>query len=203
MEKEVLENYKRYIERKKLYQSFGFDIDRERKFVLERAEPVFGDILEVGTGKGHFTLTLAKEGYRFISVDISEKEQKIAKLNLKYFGLENFVDFKTENAENLSFEDSSFDIIFSINTIHHLSRPIKVIDELIRIVTFEGKIIMSDFTKEGLEIIAKIHTSEGRIHEVGRMATSDISSYLESKGFNIQKHKSRFQDVFIVHRQII
>jgi len=201
--KEVLENYKRYIERKKLYQSFGFDIDRERKFVLERAEPVFGDILEVGTGKGHFTLTLAKEGYRFISVDICEEEQKIAKLNLKYFGLENFVDFRIENAEHLSFEDNSFDIIFSINTLHHLKDPIKVVNELVRIVTFEGKIILSDFSKEGLEVLNKIHASEGRIHKAAKFNLQDIEAYLMQKGFKTEKHRNSFQEVLTAYRPII
>lgn len=203
MGKEVLENYKRYIERKKLYQSFGFDIDRERKFVLERAEPVFGDILEVGTGKGHFTLTLAKEGYRFISVDICEEEQKIAKLNLKYFGLENFVDFRIENAEHLSFEDNSFDIIFSINTLHHLKDPIKVVNELVRIVTFEGKIILSDFSKEGLEVLNKIHASEGRIHKAAKFNLQDIEAYLMQKGFKTEKHRNSFQEVLTAYRPII
>jgi len=74
LEKDVFENHARYLERKKLYRKYGVDIDRERKFILEKAKPVSGNILEVGTGKGHFALVLAKEGYQFTSVDISEEE---------------------------------------------------------------------------------------------------------------------------------
>ena len=120
LNKEVLENHERYLERKGLYQNFGLDTDRERNFVLEKAEPIFGDILEIGTGKGYFTLLLAQQGYRFTSVDISQEEQKTAKLNLEYFKLENLVDFTVENAEHLSFEDNSFDTIFSINKVFPL-----------------------------------------------------------------------------------
>jgi ubiquinone/menaquinone biosynthesis C-methylase UbiE len=203
LEREVLENHKRYLERKKLYQSHGFDIDKERRFVLDNAEPLFGDILEVGTGKGYFTLILAGEGYKFTSVDISKEEQEIARLNLRYFGLEDVVDFKVENAEHLSFENKSFDVIFSINTVHHLEDPFKVMDEFIRIVSFEGKIVLSDFTKHGFEILDKIHAAEDRIHEKAKFGLYDVEEYLRGKGFKIDRHESRFQEMLTVYKPVI
>ena len=203
MEEKLIENHKRYLERVNFYKSFGYDVEKERKFILGKAYPLFGDILEVGTGKGYFTVELAKEEYKFVSIDVSDEEQEFARLNIKYFGFEKFVDFRIENAESLSFGDSSFDIIFSINTIHHLANPVKVIDELIRIVTFEGKIILSDFTEDGLEIIDKIHVTEGRRHEAGQTKLPEIGNYLESKGFKIQKHRSKFQEILIAYHQTI
>ena len=203
LERKVLENHKRYLERKKLYQSHGFDIDKEREFVLDKAEPLFDDILEVGTGKGHFTLILAKEGYQFTSVDISREEQNIAKLNLKYAGLEKTVDFKIENAEHLSFDDKSFDIILSINTVHHFENPFKVMDEFIRVLTFEGKIVLSDFTKDGFEVLNKIHAQEGRSHRTAKFNLQDIHRYLCEKGFKTEKYNSKFQEMFIAYKPII
>jgi len=203
MEREVLENHKLYSERKRLYQSHGFDIDRERKFILDKAEPLFGDILEVGTGKGHFTLILAKEGYKFTSVDVSKEEQDIARLNLRYYGLEDSVDFRIENAEYLSFEDKSFDIIFSINTNHHLKSPFKVMDEFARIISFEGKIVLSDFTKEGFEILDKIHATEGRMHEKENIILHDVKEYLRTKGFAVDRYESKFQEILTAYKQVI
>lgn len=203
MNKEVLENHKRYLARKELYKSFGYDIDKERAFIIDKAQPIYGDILEAGTGKGHFALALAKEGYRFTTFDISEQEQKFARLNLKYFGLDHLVDFRIENGESLSFKDKSFDIIFSINTFHHLVNPYKVLDELIRLLSFEGKLVLSDFTKEGMALMDKIHASEGRTHEISKVALSDIEQYLITKGFRVDKVNSTFQKVLIAYRQII
>ncbi|MFC1675406.1 class I SAM-dependent methyltransferase, partial [Candidatus Omnitrophota bacterium] len=197
LSKEVAENHQLYLKRKEFYKSFGYDIDRERKFILDKAQPIFGDILEVGTGKGHFALALAQEGYRFMSIDISEEEQKYAKLNLEYFGFKDLIDFKIENAEQMSFQDKSFDIIFSINTIHHLNNPYKVIDELARIVSFEGKIVLSDFTGEGLKLMDKIHESEGRKHQAGKVSLADIEKYLLSRGFTVEKDKDKFQQVLV------
>jgi len=203
LEREVLENHKRYLERKKLYQSHGFDIDKERKFVLDKSEPLFGDILEVGTGKGHFALILAGEGHKFTSVDVSKEEQNIARLNLRYFGLEDSIDFRIENAEHLSFGDKSFDIIFSINTIHHFKEPFKVIAELVRIVSFEGKIVLSDFTKDGFEILDKVHAAESRIHEKAKFSPYDIKEYLRRKGFKIDRYESRFQEMLTAYKPIV
>ena len=52
----MVEDYKRYRERIELYKSFSCDIEEERKFIIEKAYIFYGDILEVGTSKGYFTL---------------------------------------------------------------------------------------------------------------------------------------------------
>jgi len=203
MRKELLKNHDMYLERKKLYAGHGFDIDKERKFVLDRAEPLYGYILEVGTGKGHFTLTLAKEGYEFTSVDISKEEQDIAILNLRYCGLENKVKFLIEDAEQLSFEDKSVDVILSINTAHHLKDPYKVLDQFIRIVSFEGKIVISDFNDKGFGILEKIHADEGRTHSRSDIAMRDIEQYIRGKGFQVKRYESEYQDVLIAFMQVV
>lgn len=203
LEKPEAENYKRYLERIDLYKSFGYDIEIEREFILKKAQPLYGNILEVGTGKGYLAIALAKGGYKFTSIDISEEEQKFAQLNIKYLGLEEKIDFKVEDAEHLKFEDGSFDVIISVNTIHHLSNPFKVIDELIRVVASEGKIILSDFTKEGLETVDKVHMSDGRRHNFFKNNLGDIGNYLANKDFKIERHRRAVQEVLIAYHRII
>jgi ubiquinone/menaquinone biosynthesis C-methylase UbiE len=199
LDAQLLENHKRYLERANFYKKFDYDIERERNFVFEKSRPNWGNILEVGTGKGYFTLQLARRGYSFTSVDISAEEQKFARLNIQYFGLENRVIFKMDDAEKLSFKDESFDIVFTINLIHHLKQPFKAIDEFTRVVKPKGKIVLSDFNEEGFKMMAKIHAIEGREHDAGEVTLDEIACYLENKGFNIRKHQSKFQYVVIVN----
>ena len=199
MDKEVLENHTRYLERKALYKSFGCDIDAERAFILEKAKPISGAILEAGTGKGHFALALAQAGYRFTTFDISEEEQKFARLNVKYFKLDHLVDFRIENGERLSFKDKSFDTIFSVNTLHHLVNPYKVLDELIRLLTYNGKLILSDFNAKGLALMDAIHASQGGRHRAGNVTLSDVEHYLKTKDLWVNRISSTFQDVLIAH----
>lgn len=203
MKKEFSEIQKQYLQRVNIYKELGYDIEKERKLILEKSQPIYGDILEVGTGKGHFAVALAKARYSFITIDISKEEQEIARQSINYFGLEKFVDFRIENAESLSFSDGSFDIIFSINMLHHLDNPFRVIDELLRVLSFEGKIILSDFNKEGMKIINSMHSSEGRIHPVSHISLSEVENYLANKGFKLEKYQTKLQDVIVAFHQLM
>jgi len=199
LDKETRENHKIYLERIQLYKSFGYDIEGERNFIIGKAEPLYGEILEIGTGKGHLAIALAKKGYRFTTIDVSSQEQEVARLNTKYLGLEKQVNFRIENAQKLSFGNETFDIIFSVNMVHHLTNPFKVIDELMRVVSFEGKIVLSDFTKEGLELIDKVHVTEGRKHDFTQAKLSDIGEYLITKGFKTDNARDEFQQILTVY----
>jgi len=190
-----------YIERVVLYKNFGYDIEEERKFIIEKAKPLSGRILEVGTGKGYFSVVLAGKGYNFLSVDVLAESQEVALSNLEYFGLDNLVDLKVENAESLSFKDSSFGVVFSVNMIHHLRNSFKAVDEFVRVISDKGKIVLSDFSRQGLELVDKVHALEGKgKHHSGDVTLKEISLYLFEKGFTVENHSSKFQDTLIFHR---
>jgi len=201
LNKEILENQQRYRQRIELYKRFGYDTEKERNFIVNKAEPIYGEILDVGTGKGHLAIALAARGYRLISVDVSEPEQKIARLNAEYLGLSAKIDFRLENAQALSFEDVRFNVVFSVNVLHHLTKPLKVINELIRVTSFGGKIVLSDFTKPGFELIGRVHASEGRKHGFTKANLADMGSYLGKKGFVVETDHDEFQDVLIACRR--
>ncbi|MFH1459412.1 MAG: class I SAM-dependent methyltransferase [Candidatus Omnitrophota bacterium] len=197
MRKKVLENHQIFLERIEVFKKFGIDRNKEKEFILNNSLPIKGNILEIGTGKGHFTLALAKQGYSFTSVDISKEDQALAKLNLEYFKVKEKVNFKIANAENLGFNDSSFDVIFSVNTIHHLSNPYKAIAEMIRLVLPGGKIILSDFNKNGFSILDQIHKAEGRNHNKSFVTLKDLRDYLMRRGFWVREIKGENQDLII------
>ena len=62
-----------------------------------------------------------------LPTDISENPLK----NAKELGLIN--DYKVENAEDLSFADNSFDVVFCKESYHHFPRPIIALYEMIRV----------------------------------------------------------------------
>jgi SAM-dependent methyltransferase len=200
LEKKVLENHKRYLERVAFYRSNGYDLEKERDFIIDKSLPVSGEILEIGTGKGHFALALAKRGYKLTSVDISRQEQEVALLNLRYFGLEKQVVLRTEDARHLSFPDGSFGSIFSVNVFHHLDKPRMVLDEIIRLLRHDGKVVLSDFTDKGLEIINACHTNEGRKHDHIKYCLSEAGDYFASKGFYIDECQSQVQKIIIAEK---
>lgn len=195
------ENHKKYLERVEFYRSFGYDLEKERDFILDRSLPVSGEILEIGTGKGHFALALAKRGFRFTTIDICEEEQDIARLNIQYYGLEKQVVFRIEDAVNLGFSDRSFDAIFSINVFHHLEKPQLALNEMLRLSGPTGKIVISDFTAKGLEIINKCHALEGRHHDHFKHDLDEAKRCFSGKSFKIREFQSKTQRVVIAERQ--
>jgi len=200
LEREVIDNHRNYSKRVELYKRFGYDIEDERKFIITKSYPLYGNILELGTGKGYFALALAKEGYNFTSIDISEQEQTFARLNIRHYGYEKKVNFQIEDAQKLSFKDGEFDIVFCVNMFHHLKDPLKVTEELIRVVSAKGKIILSDFSKKGLELVDKIHLSEGRVHKASPLDLNYTAEYLMKNNFNLEKHTTVYQDLIIAYR---
>ena len=200
LEREVIDNHRNYSERVELYKRFGYDIEDERRFIITKSRPLYGNILELGTGKGYFALALAKEGYNFTSIDISEQEQAFAKLNIRHYGYEKKVNFQIEDAQKLSFKDGEFDIVFCVNMFHHLKDPLKVTEELIRVVSAKGKIILSDFSKKGLELVDKIHLSEGRVHKASPLDLNYTAEYLIKNNFNLEKYGTVYQDLIIAYR---
>lgn len=200
MKQAVLDNYSKYCERRDLFKSFGYDIEEERKFILDAVMPVSGRILEVGTGKGHSSVALAKEGHSLISIDISEEEQAFARLNLEYFHLLDRVDLRIMDAEHLVFEEGSFDIIFSVNAVHHFRDIFKVTDELTRVMAAGGKIILCEFSEEGFQVVDRVHALDGRTHGTGEKGLDDIAEYLREKDYGIEKKNSRFQEILIIRK---
>lgn len=200
MQKDVIENHEKYLERVELYKSFGYDIDKERSLIIQKALPVSGNILEAGTGKGYFTLALARAGFSFFSFDISAAEQRYALLNLMYYGLQQQVTFLVANIESIPCNDGFFDVIFAVNMVHHLPSVSKSCDEFIRIISPQGKIVLSDFNEKGLAILDKIHEREGRRHDVSGGTLADVKTVLAKRGFAIKEHQSELQDILVAGR---
>lgn len=201
MDDQVIENHASYVQRLDFYRSFGYDLEGEREFILDKSMPVSGKILEIGTGKGHFAIALAKRGFSFTSIDISAQEQEIAKLNLRYLGLDTKAKFLVEDAERLSFPNSSFDTIFSVNVFHHLSRPEAVLNEIKRLLKPGGKAVLSDFNERGLEIINACHSHEGKKHDHSRHGLNEAEDYFIKNGFMVEVSSSQAQKVIVASRK--
>lgn len=201
MDRQVLENHEKLLGREALFLKHGYEFEKERGQILERAGTFCGKILEAGTGKGYFSIALARKGCRFTSFDISREEQEIAKLNLRYYGLDHWVDFRVENGEKLSFKNKNYATIFSVNTLHHLENPFRVIDELIRVLSLKGKLVLSDFNEKGFAIMDAIHAAEGRVHGRGTCSIVEAATYLEAREFKVKKSETDSQSILVASRR--
>lgn len=97
-------------------------------------------VLDVACGEGYGTRLLKSWGAaEVIGVDISaEAIEKASAL----FSAEG-VQFLRHAAEQLPFENDSFDVIVSFETIEHVDSPERFLEEIRRVVKFSGTVLLS------------------------------------------------------------
>lgn len=80
-------------------------------------------VLEMGCGLGSLSLLLAKSGARLTAFDISAGSIEVAKQRAVAAGVADRIRFDVRPAEQLPYEDESFDIVFGKAVLHHLDAP--------------------------------------------------------------------------------
>lgn len=199
--KEELEaNNKAYLLRLELYKSYGYDNEKERLFIINSAEPFGGKVLEAGTGKGHLALEIAKKGHELVTYDVDDTNQRYARMNVASAGLSAKVKFLIKSKEKLSFQDKSFDTVFCVNTLHHLQNSAVVLDELLRVLSGSGVLILSDFTQKAFDVMDVIHKNDGNVHEVIGWNMDKAAEYLKNKGCIITETADEYQRVYIIRK---
>jgi ubiquinone/menaquinone biosynthesis C-methylase UbiE len=191
--------YARHLARRERYKKFGCDPEGERWFVIEKAMPLEGRILEVGSGQGYFAIGLAERGYQVTGVDVSADDIAVAEWNLERVGQSAMVQLQVASGEKLPFPDKSFDVIFSVKVFHHLVSPFKIVDEMIRVLAPEGKLVISDFSEEGFALADKVHAEEGEKHPRLGVPFLEVKKDLVKKGLGVQHEWTRFQETLIAY----
>lgn len=101
----------------------------------------FGDALEIGSGTGYFSLNLAQLGVieRLTATDISPGMLKRLAATAAALGVEDVTTVATE-AEQLPFEDESFDLVFGHAVLHHIPDLERAFAEFKRVLRPGGAI---------------------------------------------------------------
>ncbi|HOD12040.1 MAG TPA: class I SAM-dependent methyltransferase [Candidatus Omnitrophota bacterium] len=176
----------------------GYDIVRSRDFILQKAKIGKGSLLEIGTGKGHFTLALARRNFLFTAIDLDASAQKVARQYLRRYGLENMVAIRKMNAEKLSFSNQSFDIVISVNFMHHAQKPFLCLREMVRVA--KKKIVIADINQKGAQALDRFHANEGRQHPRSHVSLKEVRSFFQKSGFTVKTYKGYCQTVLVARK---
>jgi ubiquinone/menaquinone biosynthesis C-methylase UbiE len=117
-----------------------------------------GRILDVGAGPSYVDIELAKLGdFEIVTLDDSKEMLGIAERNIKKAGVSGKIKVKLGSAEDLPFDDSIFDFVISIGSLHSWKAPLKVFEEIYRVLKNGGGGMIGDLCREAPEEeIAKI-----------------------------------------------
>jgi len=103
----------------------------KRNLELLSRERHFEQALNLGTGEGDYDPMIAGFCGRLVSCDINEQDISYARaLNQGVPKLE----YRVEDALNLSFEDNAFDLVISVDVIEHVGRPERMVEEVRRVL---------------------------------------------------------------------
>jgi ubiquinone/menaquinone biosynthesis C-methylase UbiE len=110
---------------------------------LGGAPPVFDRALEIGAGTGYFTLNLMQAGVILDAVctDISPGMLDTLAANAKRLGLD--VETVVTGAEELPFEDRSFDLVLGHAVLHHLPDLAGAFSEFHRVLRPGGLVVFA------------------------------------------------------------
>ena len=197
---ESVENHRKMSEREAVFGKFGFKMDAEIRHVLDCARPLTGNVLEIGTGKGRFLMSLARENVRVTTVDNDKEAVACAQLNAEFHGISDQIEWTIHNAESLPWPDHTFDSVVSMNALHHMAQVWTVLAEAHRVLRPGGKLVLADFTPEGFELMERVHQSEGGTHPRGTGNAAEFSIWLEHHGYRVTLKESRLVFVLIAQQ---
>jgi len=104
-------------------------------------------MLDVACGAGQISIPAAREGARVTGVDIATNSIERARARAREEGLD--ARFDEGDAEDLPYEDASFDLVTSLFGAMFAPRPDRVAAELVRVCRPGGRIVMGNWTPEG------------------------------------------------------
>lgn len=96
-------------------------------------------VLEIGCGAGTHAALLARAGADLTAIDITHHAVEMARRRFKIFGLPGCI--QQADAENLPFDDASFDMVWSWGVIHHSSSTEKCLQEITRVLRKNGRLL--------------------------------------------------------------
>jgi ubiquinone/menaquinone biosynthesis C-methylase UbiE len=140
---------KEYFEEIEQYRySITPDVHEFAQFTLWHGKKV----LEIGVGAGTDFVQWVRAGTESYGIDLTEESINHTMLRLKQCGLTP-KELRVADAEELPYNDNTFDLVYSWGTLHHTPDTQKAIGEAIRVTKKGGRIKLMLYNRHAAQMV--------------------------------------------------
>ncbi|MBI3580205.1 MAG: class I SAM-dependent methyltransferase [Ignavibacteriales bacterium] len=130
----------------KLFEIF---FGKEYRHLIERTLDSGPKVLELGCGEGNLSLELAQNGLDVTAIDLSAERIDRAKSTLAELKTGSQVTFLVGDLNTINLEPRKFDCVVAHDSLHHILKLDRLLDEVQRTLKPEGRFITIDFIGMG------------------------------------------------------
>jgi phosphoethanolamine N-methyltransferase len=188
------------------------------ELLCSRIEPRPGlRVLDVGSGIGGPAFMISeKTGATVTGIDYTKEIYEISEERLKDSGLAGKVDFMHGDITQMDWEEGSFDVIWSRDTLLHIPDKLELFKKFYHWLSPNGQVLLTDYARSAetgsrefedyvqesgydlhdLESYAKILEKAGFVDVVAEDQTDRFIKILENDIANLQNNREAFCEQF-------
>ncbi len=147
-------------------------------------------ILEVAPGPGYLSIELAKLGhYKIVGLDISKTFVDIAQKKAREAEVD--VEFRQGNAGHMPFPDRTFDFIICTSAFKNFAEPVRVLDEMFRVLRQGGTALIIDLRKDAPKAEINEYVKQMNLNTINTFMTKLTFKGLLKRAYT----RTEFQDL--------
>lgn len=162
------------------FLSLGIDKLWRKKAVAMLKESSPQVILDVATGTGDFALQAMSLNPKHISgIDISEGMLEVGRRKIKAKNLQNTIELKTGDSENIPFPENKFDAVTVAFGVRNFENLEKGLEEIHRVLKPGGRLIILEFSRPRGFPMKQLYNFYFKhiLPRVGRAVSNDSAAY--------------------------
>ncbi|MBN1925316.1 MAG: bifunctional demethylmenaquinone methyltransferase/2-methoxy-6-polyprenyl-1,4-benzoquinol methylase UbiE [Prolixibacteraceae bacterium] len=162
------------------FLSFGIDIVWRKRLIkeLKKYSPEY--VIDIATGTGDLAIMAAKgSNMKITGIDLSEKMIDEGKKKIAKLGFENKIMLITDDAEDLKFDDNTYDaamVAFGIRNFENLGKGLK---EISRVLKKGSPLLILEFSKPSVFPVKQLYRfySYKILPFIGRLISKNTRAY--------------------------
>jgi ubiquinone/menaquinone biosynthesis C-methylase UbiE len=136
------------------YRAYRYKVEHHLPKIINSIDSSNKDVLEIGLGVGADGTVWAKKSKSYTGIDLTEEAMYSTTKHLELLGLKGRV-FKG-NAEDMPFNNESFDLVYSQGVLHHTTSIENTFKEIHRILRKDGSFLIMLYTKDSFNYWVRI-----------------------------------------------